>query len=57
MTERLITLKEVQEMIGFKKDYIYRNIKKGTFPKQVNCGGRGVRWKLSEVQKWIERQT
>lgn len=57
MTEKLITIKEVQEMVGFKKDYIYRRIKQGTFPKQINFGGRAVRWRLSDVQKWVERQT
>lgn len=57
MTERLITIKEVQKIVGFKKDYIYRNIKKGTFPKQINFGNRSARWRLSEVQKWVESQT
>jgi phage transcriptional regulator, alpA len=57
VNERLITIKEVQEIVGFKKDYIYRNIKKGTFPKQISFGGRAVRWRLSDVQKWVERQT
>lgn len=54
MNERLLTMKEVQEIVGFKKDYIYRNIKKGTFPKQVSFGGRAVRWRLSDIQKWVE---
>lgn len=56
MNEKLITLKEIQDMVGFKKDYIYRRIKDETFPKQVNFGTRSVRWKLSEIQKWINDQ-
>lgn len=56
MSERLITIKEVQNLVGFKKDYIYRQIKKGAFPKQINFGGRSVRWRLSEVQNWIDSQ-
>ncbi|AWY20312.1 helix-turn-helix transcriptional regulator [Moraxella bovis] len=56
MNERLITIKEVEKIIGFKKDFIYRNIKKNKFPKQVNLD-RSARWRLSEVQKWVEKQT
>lgn len=55
MNERFITIKEVESLIGFKKDFIYRRIKEGTFPKQVNFG-RSARWRLSEIEHWINQQ-
>nr|WP_275791021.1 AlpA family phage regulatory protein [Rhizobium gei] len=41
---------------------IYRKMKDGTFPLPRNLGGNTVRWRMSEVQKWIadllsERET
>lgn len=56
MNDRLITIREVQDMIGFKSDYIYRNIKKNQFPKQIKVGSKSSRWRLSDIQKWIESQ-
>ncbi len=50
--DRLLKLKEVEEMIGFKKDFIYLRIKKQQFPKPI-IFDRASRWKLSDIQRWI----
>ncbi len=50
--ERLLTLKEVINLIGFKKATIYKYIKNGKFPKQIKIG-KASRWKLSDIEKWI----
>ncbi len=50
--DRLLKLKEVEEMIGFKKDFIYLHIKKQQFPKPITFD-RASRWKLSDIQRWI----
>lgn len=52
----MFTIGEVEEIIGFKKDYIYRNIKIGNFPAQIKIGTKSSRWSLNEVISWLEDQ-
>ncbi|WP_434064201.1 helix-turn-helix transcriptional regulator [Pararhizobium gei] len=60
--ETLLRIKEVREMTKLATATIYRKMKDGTFPLPRNLGGNTVRWRMSEVQKWIadllsERET
>ena len=50
--EKLLTIKEVISMVGFKQSTIYKFIKTKNFPKPVKIG-RSSRWKLSDVKKWL----
>jgi len=54
LEERLLTISEVVKIVGFKKSTIYKFIKKGKFPKQVKIG-KSSRWKLSDINKWLEQ--
>lgn len=54
--EQLLTLPQVEQMIGFKKSFIWKAIKEGTFPNKIKITAKAVRWKLSEVQEWIQKQ-
>jgi prophage regulatory protein len=56
MSERLLTLKEVVNIVGFKKSTIYKFIKEGKFPKQIKIG-HSSRWKLSDIQEWMKQVT
>ena len=51
--EQLLTLKEVVEIVGFKKSTIYKFIQKNKFPSPLKIG-KSSRWKLSDIRKWIE---
>ena len=51
--EKLLTIKEGSSMVGFKKSTLYKKIRDGTFPRPLKIG-TSSRWKLSEIQKWIE---
>lgn len=53
--EKLIDIKAVEEMLKFKRGWIYRKIKEGAFPEPVKIG-RATRWKLSTIQNWINEQ-
>ena len=53
--ERLINLNEVEFQTGFKSSFIYQLIKEGKFPAPVKIG-TASRWKLSEIQAWIQAQ-
>tara|TARA_S200002703_G_scaffold25249_1_gene21799 strand:- start:386 stop:724 length:339 start_codon:yes stop_codon:yes gene_type:complete len=52
--QKLLTLKQVIEIVSLSKSTIYRWIESGRFPKPLNIGGNSVRWKTSDVHDWIE---
>jgi len=55
MEEKLLTINELANIVGFRKSTIYKFIKKGKFPKQIKIG-KSSRWKLSDIQNWIKNQ-
>ena len=55
MQERLLRLREVEAMTGFKKSSIYNFIQAGKFPNPVKIG-KSNRWAGSEVSAWIEQK-
>ena len=53
---RFIRLPQVVEMTGLGKTTIYRWINHGTFPKQIQIGGKSVVWNEREVIDWMNQQ-
>ncbi len=51
---KLLTIKEVVNLVGFKTSTIYKFIKTRNFPEPIKIG-RSSRWKLSDVNKWLEQ--
>jgi|GEM_PF-1263064 len=49
---KLLTIKEVSEIIGFNPDWIYKNIAANKFPKPEKIG-RSSRWKSTTIQEWL----
>ncbi|MEM1151831.1 MAG: AlpA family transcriptional regulator [Pseudomonadota bacterium] len=56
MTEQLLRRPEVEKLTGLPRSTLYERIADGSFPKQIKIGRRGVRWRSSEVDAWIQRQ-
>ena len=55
--DRLLRRSEVEEMVGLKKSSIYQKMRDGNFPKPAPYRGtRHNRWRLSDIQKWLEDQ-
>ena len=50
---RLLKLSEVMHLTGLSKSTIYRRIAEGSFPKPVQISAHGVRWRESDIHKWI----
>ncbi|EKO3666877.1 MULTISPECIES: helix-turn-helix transcriptional regulator [Vibrio] len=50
---RLIRLKEVLDMTGLSRAYMYKLMAEKKFPKSVSLGFRSVAWLESEIQDWI----
>lgn len=53
--ERFIRRQEVENLVGLKHAKIYALMHGEAFPRQVRIGG-AVRWRLSEIQKWMDEK-
>lgn len=52
--DNLITVSALVEMLQRSRASIYRDIKRGTFPKPLKLGNSS-RWRRSEIAAYIER--
>lgn len=49
----MLSLAEVEAMVGLRKSTIYKMIEDQAFPEQVRVGGRAL-WRRSEIEGWVE---
>ncbi len=54
MTDKLLRLPKVLELVGIKKTKLWEMIKKRKFPKQKKLGSKTSVWSFIEIQQWIE---
>ena len=57
MEDRLLRRREVEEITALSRSTIYRMVKTGQFPQPVKIGSRAVRWRLSDINAWIDSRT
>lgn len=50
-----ISSKEIGRMFGISKSGVFNLLKRGEFPEGIRVG-RNRRWRLSEVEAWIDAQ-
>ena len=55
MTYNIDRLPKVVSNTGLSRSAIYARIAEGTFPKQINLGGRAVGWLEADIQNWIKK--
>jgi prophage regulatory protein len=57
--ERLLKIGEVMKLTGLGRTAIWELERRGEFPKRVKLStrGRAVRWRASEVARWIAERT
>lgn len=55
-SKEFIRLPEVMEKTGKSKATIYRDIKKGLFPSQIQNGLGTVAWLESDIVEWQQKQ-
>lgn len=56
MQAELINVKQYAERIGVSTDTIRRWGRQGFGPRPVRLGPRAVRYRLSDVEAWIEQR-
>lgn len=60
ITQRIIRLPDIEQMIGLKRSSIYNKINPKsahydlTFPKPIKLGARSIGWVESSIQEWIK---
>lgn len=51
--ERLLRLRTVELKCEMGRSTIYRKMAEGTFPRQIRVNVNTVRWRESDIDKWI----
>ena len=54
--ERFLKRRQVENMTGLNKAWIYKLMKSQEFPQSVKIGPRGVRWSETEILEWMEQK-
>ncbi len=49
----LLTVKEVEQRIGYRKSKLYQLVSAGAFPQPVRLGRRDIRFVDHEVDQWV----
>ena len=51
--ERILRLGAVLDRTGLSRSTLYREMEKGTFPRQIRISVHGAGWHESAVNRWI----
>ena len=51
--DRIISSRELREMVSYSNMQVWRMERDGRFPKRIKLGPGRVGWSLREVQDWI----
>lgn len=52
--DRLITDKEVAHLLGASRSWPWKLARAGRFPQPIKLSARCTRWRLSDVQAWMD---
>ena len=50
----LLRLPAILKRTKISRSQIYSLMKQGDFPKPIRVGKRAVRWRLTDIENWIE---
>lgn len=53
---RIITKKELRQLVPYTPQHILRLEKQGKFPKRIKIGARRVGWYLHVVMQWLDEK-
>ncbi len=54
--ERVLSLRQLEILVGLRKTAIYGAIKNDGFPPPIKLTARKSGWLNSEIQAWLERK-
>lgn len=50
---RIITKKELRQIVPYSAQHILRLEKKGIFPRRIVIGPGRVGWRLADIEQWL----
>ena len=53
LTQQLLTRTEVQQAVRFSCSSLYRLMRIGKFPNPIRLGENAVRWKVDEINEYL----
>jgi prophage regulatory protein len=53
---RIVTKKELRQIVPYSAQHILRLEKQGRFPRRIQIGLRRVGWRLSEIENWLAQR-
>lgn len=48
----LLRLRQVKELTGLSRSWIYAAIRRGEFPAPISIGARAVAWTAASIAEW-----
>jgi len=54
---RIITQKELRELVPYTPQHIRRLERAGKFPRRLRLGGNRIGWRLIDIEEWIVLRT
>ena len=54
LSDRLLRRRQVEEMTTLSRSSIYRLMEDGDFPRPVRVGTNAIRWRWSDITRWLE---
>lgn len=55
-TIRIITKKQLREIVPYSHQHIWRLEREGKFPRRVKLGAKRVGWLYSDIEKWVHER-
>lgn len=56
MANRILGIRQLEEMLGITRTTIYRWQRDGNFPAPLKLGQRANRWREDEILNWLAEQ-
>lgn len=53
--DRILRLRTVLDLTGLSRATLYRKVKEGSFPAQVQIAARCVGWHESAISEWLRQ--
>ena len=53
-TPKTVRLRDVARLLGVSRSTIYKYMNEGNFPLPLKLGKRAVRWRLTDIEAWLD---
>lgn len=56
VTDCVLKIQHVMAICGKSRSAIYKEIRKGQFPRQLKLASRAAGWSKNEIEQWLEER-